>query len=76
MTKKDIIANAFLNGVCLTTLSAYRIAQTTELRKIVSDLRKQGWKILDETVPNFLGKGHHKEYWMTASERARLTGEN
>lgn len=42
--KRDILAY-FLSGGRLTVNKAIRLFHTTELRKVVSRLRKEGWDI-------------------------------
>jgi hypothetical protein len=47
--KSDVLAY-LLKGGKLTVQRAYRLFHTTELRKIVSRLRREGWTICAERI--------------------------
>lgn len=52
---RDIILSAFESGIVLTVKQAWRMAGTTELRRIVSRLKRQGYDIrtFTKTGENF-----------------------
>ena len=63
MNSSKTIAQLLTEGRRLTVVSALMLANTTELRREVSRLRRKGWKI--EDVWREDNKGHRfKEYYL------------
>ncbi len=65
MSKAEQIKQYFLDGGVLTVKSALLKFGTTELRRVVSRLRKQGMDIASEKINHLYEKGYHKEYFLT-----------
>lgn len=62
--KKSAILKALVNGQRLTVLDAVRKFNTVELRKLVSELRRDGFKINDEWCVNKKTKSRYKVYFI------------
>ena len=62
-TKKERILYALQGGEVLTSASALTRFHTIDLRKRVSELRSEGYPILDKIVRSVNGE-HYKEYFM------------
>lgn len=60
-TTKDKIKQMFLSGQTLTSCDAAKEFITADLRKIISDLRKEGFDIVDKWVKS-KEKKRYKEY--------------
>jgi ACT domain-containing protein len=58
--KQRAILMAFQNGAHLTVQICFRMYHTTELRKVVTRLRRQGYNIVGEKLD---GK-NYKTYWL------------
>ena len=73
------ILEHFLSGCTLTVTQAILTYHTTELRKIVSDLRAEGYEISDEWMTNDVDveyeeaktKKRWKEYFIMPNQIAR-----
>lgn len=64
MNKQNEIAQYLWNGGTLSVLKALHLFHTTELRKIVSRLKRKGMNIVSELVENLDTGDHYKEYWI------------
>lgn len=62
--KKAAILKALINGQKLTVLSAVKKFNTVDLRKRISELRREGFKINDEWCVNNSTKSRYKSYWI------------
>ena len=71
MTTKDKIKGQFLSGQILTSCSAAEQFVTADLRKIVSDLRKEKIDIVDEWVKSGTGK-RYKKYFIKQNQQLQL----
>ncbi len=60
---KDKIKDMFLEGKVLTSCGASQDFLTADLRKYISDLRREGMKIIDKVITNKTKK-RYKEYWL------------
>jgi hypothetical protein len=58
--KQRAILMAFQNGMRLTVQMCFRLFHTTELRKVVTRLRRMGHNIVSEK----LNGENYKTYWM------------
>ena len=62
--KKQLILEALLNGQKLTVLGTVRRFNTVELRKRISELRREGFHIKDEWETNKQTKSKYKVYYV------------
>jgi hypothetical protein len=63
INKQKQIELYFKAGGTLTVQQAFHMFHTTELRKIVSRLRKNGMNIISELI-DALNGDQYKEYWL------------
>jgi hypothetical protein len=59
---KQTILNLLLSGKILTSRQGNTLAKTSDFRKAVSVLRREGWPITDKWV--YTNEGQYKEYWL------------
>lgn len=69
-TTKDKIKEMFLSGQTLTSCDAAKEFITADLRKIISDLRKAGFDIVDKWVKSESGK-RYKEYRLRTEDEKK-----
>lgn len=64
--KMQIAEYLLSSSTGLTTTECLSLFHTTELRKIMSDLRKEGFVIRTENETHFINgnKGKHKRYYI------------
>ena len=62
--KKQLILEALLNGEKLTVLGAISKFKTVELRKRLSELRREGFHIQDKWETNKQTKSKYKTYFI------------
>lgn len=67
MNKQEAIEAYMLLGAPITVAKAYSFFRTTELRKVISRMRKKGFVILHEDIEGFDANGYdckYREYWL------------
>lgn len=66
MTQNEVILNHLQNYGGLTSLEAIRLYRITRLAARISDLKKNGYNILSETVRKKEGKKtiKYSRYWL------------
>ncbi|WP_280747310.1 AbrB family transcriptional regulator [Parabacteroides sp. PF5-9] len=53
-----------LSGKKVTAKEGNSITKSNDFRKVISDLRKQGWNIVDLRLPD-----NRKLYWLASNDR-------
>ena len=64
MTRESAILEAMQNGRRITSYEANRIGHTVDSRKVISDLRRKGFKISDYWMQGADGR-RFKVYFLT-----------